>query len=156
MEDKRQKAIGVYFWLSSFVITLCFVIFGISTYEIIENEPRDFPGDPFQDAAIYQSVLDRVAANEWSLVDFRREAANSDRPGNAGLVLALSKHKTRDEFLFLYHFPGGRNDAAFSVRGAKGDPQPVGIDTFAPMKVEWKTRKWTFLDLEGFSMPRSE
>lgn len=156
MDDKKQRAIVFTFWLWSITLAVCILVFLVSKYEIIENEPPDFPPDPFLDAATYQNVLNRVAAEEWSLVAFHREAANPGRPGHAGIVLALSKHRTRDEFLFLYHFPGGRNDAAYSVEGAKGDPQPVGLDIFKPMKAEWKTRNWTLLDPEGYTQTHSE
>lgn len=123
----------------------------------VETDPPDFPADPFFDAQTYQGVLNRVAPDEWTVVAFeRRENNPKNTIKDAGIIFALSKHNTKDEFLFLYHFLGGRNDAAYSVEGAKGAPQPVGVDIFNPTKVEWKSRDTSLLSSDGFWKSNAE
>lgn len=124
--------------------------------ERVETDPPNFPIDPFLDAATYQAVLGSVSPDEWEVVAFDRTEANPDSQPHQGIVFALSRHTSKDEFLFLYHFLGGRNDTGFSVKNAIDDPQPVAFDTFNPTKVEWRSRQLTFLDREGSWRTHSE
>lgn len=107
----------------------------------VETDPPGFPADPFQDRASYQQALDQVAPGEWEVEAFYRKEGRSGSWDHPGIVLALSKHRSKKEFCFLYYFPAGTKNASFSVRGAKGDPQPVVIDAQNPREFEWKTRK---------------
>ena len=124
--------------------------------ERVQSDPPDFPADPFLDQASYQIALDQLTPQEWSVVAFHREEPDPNDPSRAGIVLAVSQHLSENEMLFLYHFVAGRNDAAFSVSGAEGDPQPVVIDAFEPKKFEWKTREGGIGPLGGMWTPHSK
>ncbi len=124
--------------------------------ERVETNPPNFPKDLFLDTTTYQGILDLAAPDEWSVVAFDRTDGNAQSSQESGIVFALSRHGSKDEFLFLYHFLGGRKDAGFSVKGAEGDPQPVSLDAQTPLRVEWKSRALSLEDLKGTWRVHSE
>ena len=124
-----------------FVLLFATAIFATSC-DRKDTQPPGFPVDPFKDAATYQGVLDKVDPGKWEVKTFHRKRKSQESPNkHRGIALAISKHRDKNEVLFLYRFLKGSGPSMYSLKGPEGSPQSDHIDAFNPTRIEWKTRE---------------
>jgi len=126
-------------------ITLCF--------DRLDTQPSGFPRDPFADKDTYQDVINRVMPGEWKVIAFHRTPESpGSRNAHPGIALGISKHRDRNEILFLYHYLRHSGISAYSLKGPKGSPQSLSQDDTT--RLEWRTREPGPLRF-GYWHPRS-